>query len=75
MITYEIVGMFYDLHSTMVLFKYNLDIEICQQASFTFHYGPIQIIILIIRISFLILFTFHYGPIQIKIVEKSCIFK
>ena len=41
---------------------------------FTFHYGPIQIYLIIIFAIMLNLFTFHYGPIQmiqIHLIRKE----
>ena len=52
----------------MVLFKcvrFSLLLLACD--IFTFHYGPIQITLLLPYKEFLLLFTFHYGPIQINI--------
>ena len=34
-----------DLHSTMVLFKFDKDINIYNRKRFTFHYGPIQMVV------------------------------
>ena len=57
-----------NLHSTMVLFKCNSNFNSSLDSlSFTFHYGPIQIISHLQVLLYLFLFTFHYGPIQIKI--------
>ncbi len=33
---------------------------------FTFHYGPIQMIVAIYMLPLEFVFTFHYGPIQIR---------
>ena len=53
-----------NLHSTMVLFKL-LDAAIqLLQSLFTFHYGPIQIIVTKKFRTTSKRFTFHYGPIQ-----------
>ena len=55
------------LHSTMVLFKFSSappgDIS---SPPFTFHYGPIQIVLHLVTSVWSVLFTFHYGPIQIE---------
>ena len=52
------------LHSTMVLFKFDLHISSTLISSFTFHYGPIQIQLARANLYNSFLFTFHYGPIQ-----------
>ena len=54
------------LHSTMVLFKSGRSIfRINNYKLFTFHYGPIQISDIFLKLMLLSSFTFHYGPIQI----------
>ena len=40
---------------------------------FTFHYGPIQIVVVTCSIIGYLKFTFHYGPIQIVVVTCSII--
>ena len=40
---------------------------------FTFHYGPIQIGITVLKCIAELKFTFHYGPIQIYKVRRGCI--
>ena len=59
----------YNLHSTMVLFKFDTYKKIqTQSLKFTFHYGPIQIVAGIVIAYITCKFTFHYGPIQISII-------
>ena len=55
----------YNLHSTMVLFKFHYISTFPLLIIFTFHYGPIQIKFINSSCYFIFTFTFHYGPIQI----------
>ena len=57
----------YNLHSTMVLFKFDCADYCDSFAAFTFHYGPIQIFDCADYCDSFAAFTFHYGPIQIHI--------
>ena len=56
-----------NLHSTMVLFKYEVEAAAHIEDIFTFHYGPIQIVLKEALEKMFDEFTFHYGPIQIII--------
>ena len=59
-----------NLHSTMVLFKSFISRSVSSASiSFTFHYGPIQMMVTTDTEYFVDGFTFHYGPIQIHIVK------
>ena len=58
----------------MVLFKYiKLEEVVSNIDIFTFHYGPIQIGITVLKCIAELKFTFHYGPIQIYKVRRGCI--
>ena len=67
------VKQFMNLHSTMVLFKFEEGKPFEFTLEFTFHYGPIQITSARIFANMINEFTFHYGPIQMILLFLNTI--